>query len=1283
MYSATSTKRTDHYFTGPQATGSYVAMTVGDMVDGNWYDVEIQFNKTSGQCRYLMNGTTTSGYESTDSGWVAPLTPTTPLNVPENVTFSVPYNRPGTRMNYDDIRIYSGFSEPSAGETCTLYIDGASQNVSTGISDGQWSARASQYLIDNNYDNSTHNWSVTCGSLNSTQLAFTVKDPAYTYKTDFCRVMDASGTYELTQNVARSGTDCISVTAVNVSIDCRAYTINATNANGITYNTGTSESFNEYVRNCTIAGDNAIHFPFSATGKHSGWTLSDSSLYGVYHAVEFGMGYQSQDYSIERNYLSTSTNFATTSALFFNNGGQINAYMYNNTFASRTAIYHNGAGETYPMFVNNTVLNRSNAVQVTFGTAMRWTSGGRLYNNILWVPLTTQVQALNHTASTTKTFLNGQKNIVGGCYYGGNAYAYDNTTNSCTDADYDGFCDSGRMTEYLWDAYPLKNGTYDCSELVLIAPGNNTVNTSVEMNFTFRKNSLTNQTCSVYVDGVSRNSTITGASDGLFKLQTTQFWIDHNLDDHNLNTSAPYADIYYGHNWSVNCTSVNSSTYKVSMKDAVYPYIVNRIPRYFRYSGYYRVTANLSGGGSSAFNFDNIMNSPSRHNFEVDCAGYSFSNTTGMLYSNQVNNVTIRNCVDTDATYYGPSSYYYSVYTNYGGPYYLYNNTIYGGYGYPNWFRGGVATLVNNTFLDGGCLGSCFTNGFADGAYPLVEGNSFSRGGFSGTAYFYGWVRNNTFGVNASLGSCPDLKFDGNITGNRFYGYVDAALWSSNAKVYDNLFNRSFTTCSAFNNASMNTTLITGTNIIGGSYVGGNYYANETGGGYSQMCMDYLRDGICDASYVLTNNFTDYLPLTYPRTCYGNQSSLVAPANGSTYITSGNVTFQATVGTYDIVWIYDNGNLVASMNVSGNVSYFPVTGGQHNVTFVQTDVSGCAGNTTTETTYSWIPTSVTLLSPADDSIVTSQYENFTFNVYFAMSETCNLTIDGVVRSSMAVNADGNYSMQAASYLASINYDGNDHNWSVQCTHASTGDYNFTVQYESLNVTSVSCPALTYPNEGDLPAPAYIPVNFSVYDASGFTAPVIDVELTDGTYSSHNENCTYTQSDSQHRQYTCSVKVRYWYAPGDYDVSVSYTDDGNNATGYQSNLCGLGAIIAYVQNYGSVQFPGASPGTSNVEGTPAITVNNTGNTQMDLFMTAYDLDGRTAPLQKLSASAFKAGGSLGSAVTLTNGVQKNLSISLVSGNTSYAEVKLWLSIPSGQTIQEYYSATPWQLVGQNS
>jgi len=249
------------------------------------------------------------------------------------------------------------------------------------------------------------------------------------------------------------------------------------------------------------------------------------------------------------------------------------------------------------------------------------------------------------------------------------------------------------------------------------------------------------------------------------------------------------------------------------------------------------------------------------------------------------------------------------------------------------------------------------------------------------------------------------------------------------------------------------------------------------------------------------------------------------------------------------------------------------------------------------------------------------------------------------------------------------------------------DYIFTTYDNGTEFAIVLSPqmgsqvcALTYPNEDNLPSIAELPVNFSVFAPLGFTSPSVDIELKLGgdTYSS--TECSYVEIDSTHRDYSCNVSMNYWYGAGDYDLNITFTDLPKIVTVEYSGECTYGQLVASQSDVSAVAFSGAGPGITNTQSNVPVTMRNTGNVELDLAMTAYDLSGRSNPSIKLPAESFKAGASVGTAVTMAHATQTNLSMSIEPASGAEDDVWLWLSMPVGQLIQDYYSETSWQVVG---
>lgn len=243
-------------------------------------------------------------------------------------------------------------------------------------------------------------------------------------------------------------------------------------------------------------------------------------------------------------------------------------------------------------------------------------------------------------------------------------------------------------------------------------------------------------------------------------------------------------------------------------------------------------------------------------------------------------------------------------------------------------------------------------------------------------------------------------------------------------------------------------------------------------------------------------------------------------------------------------------------------------------------------------------------------------------------------------------------------------------------YAVGGDFEIIFE---IGISSFACPSVL-PNEENLPTAAQFQVEFDADLAVGFTTTTLDMTVEQGAESVvlDETDCSYVQNSPTSRTYTCNASMNYWFAPGAYDVNVTVYDAADETNQVESSLCTYGTLIASKRTVDTITFPGAAPGTIDIAGTPAMNMQNTGNVDLDLYMTAQDLTGRTNPAATLLASNFKAGATLGTSVAMTDNVQADLNMQLLRGDGSDEDVWLWLSMPSNQDPQEYFTPDAWEI-----
>ena len=153
----------------------------------------------------------------------------------------------------------------------------------------------------------------------------------------------------------------------------------------------------------------------------------------------------------------------------------------------------------------------------------------------------------------------------------------------------------------------------------------------------------------------------------------------------------------------------------------------------------------------------------------------------------------------------------------------------------------------------------------------------------------------------------------------------------------------------------------------------------------------------------------------------------------------------------------------------------------------------------------------------------------------------------------------------------------------------------------------------------------IEVAFIANDADGASnldnttakANVSYISLTgSGTLSNENTSCTSTNVDSDTNNYTCEVRMQYfWDHSTAWTVDVQVSDSNSNLALNSSNQVGDGLnwtyseLIAANLSDSSLAWASVSPGDTNASSTTNETLENTGNSlSLNISTTIIDLGG---------------------------------------------------------------------------
>lgn len=184
---------------------------------------------------------------------------------------------------------------------------------------------------------------------------------------------------------------------------------------------------------------------------------------------------------------------------------------------------------------------------------------------------------------------------------------------------------------------------------------------------------------------------------------------------------------------------------------------------------------------------------------------------------------------------------------------------------------------------------------------------------------------NNSINLNQNQGIQIFGSGYNNVTKNTIKSNQNYGILLSNTvnnSIYNNILNNTINFIIDISGSNfLNSTSIPNTNIIGGPYLGGNFWANPSGNGFSQTCIDDNIDGFCDSSYSMNFENVDYLPLTVSRGYLnGTVTSNGSAVQGAYIFTTGSNTTSGTDGKYSLILWAGTYNITAIRQPTHNDS---------------------------------------------------------------------------------------------------------------------------------------------------------------------------------------------------------------------------------------------------------------------------------------------------------------------------------------------------------------------------
>ncbi|MBI2045527.1 hypothetical protein HYT23_05715 [Candidatus Pacearchaeota archaeon] len=349
-------------------------------------------------------------------------------------------------------------------------------------------------------------------------------------------------------------------------------------------------------------------------------------------------------------------------------------------------------------------------------------------------------------------------------------------------------------------------------------------------------------------------------------------------------------------------------------------------------------------------------------------------------------------------------------------------------------------------------------------------------------------------------------------------------------------------------------------------------------------------------------------------------------------------------------------------------------------------LSSANSNTTSVATSSYFCLNVT----ASDSLSTinqvfAQITNTTATANYTMSEdgtTCDGTAsDGIYGVEITSTATGivNYTKVFAN--DSLNNIGTLDFSDISITVTSS---NTAPQVQIVGNDTMTNLASSGPNEG--PTPTYVMINFTAYDAEGFTDLNMSSARINFTLSGESpryNSCTSSSNYStNYANFTCNVTVYWFDGAGTWSINATISDAGstlgkNDTANFYIGALDAFAIAPTAMTWGSIT---AGLTDQNASNNP-ITLNNTGNVNKNISVNATNLRGQIDSAFALWAGNFSVSAESAcraqnmtdhSFVNITSATLPKGNFTINNGTTGQEKITICLNLAGSELIAQSHS-----------